>query len=133
MSNPVIEREWIGLLRTRLGGDNAGRGGRGVYFTRAFTMALGRSGGLERGAGARGFSVLRLRPVDCSHLTRARFSRHVDRGRERIRGTLALLLHSPLRPWSIYLGKLLGVLGFAYLLLLASVPAAAACYAMVVI
>lgn len=50
--------------------------------------------------------------------------------RERIRGTLALLLQTPLRPMSIYLGKLLGVLGFAGLPLLASVPAAAACYVM---
>ena len=50
--------------------------------------------------------------------------------RERVHGTLALLLQTPLRPWSIYLGKLAGVLGFAYLPLLASLPAAAACYAM---
>jgi ABC-type transport system involved in multi-copper enzyme maturation permease subunit len=50
--------------------------------------------------------------------------------RERIQGTLALLLQTPLRPWSIYAGKVVGVLGFAYLPLLASLPAAAACYAM---
>jgi ABC-type transport system involved in multi-copper enzyme maturation permease subunit len=46
---------------------------------------------------------------------------------ERIRGTLALLLQTPLRPWSIYLGKLAGVVGIAYLLLVVSLPAAAAC------
>jgi ABC-type transport system involved in multi-copper enzyme maturation permease subunit len=50
--------------------------------------------------------------------------------RERLRGTLALLLQTPLRPWSIYLGKLAGVLGVAALPLAASIPAAAACYAM---
>jgi ABC-type transport system involved in multi-copper enzyme maturation permease subunit len=50
--------------------------------------------------------------------------------RERIRGTLALLLQTPLRPRSIYVGKLVGVLGVAYLPLAASAPAAAACYAM---
>src|SRR5262249_15219584 len=50
--------------------------------------------------------------------------------RERIHGTLALLLHTPMKPWSIYLGKLGGVLGFACLPLLVSMPAAAACYAM---
>lgn len=50
--------------------------------------------------------------------------------REKQRGTLILLLNSPLRPWSIYLGKLAGSLGFVLLLLLISVPAAAACFAM---
>lgn len=49
---------------------------------------------------------------------------------ERQRGTLALLLNSPLKPWSIYLGKLSGVLLFSLLILLVSLPAAAACYAM---
>jgi ABC-type transport system involved in multi-copper enzyme maturation permease subunit len=50
--------------------------------------------------------------------------------REKNRGTLALLLNSPMRPWSIYLGKLIGVVGFVLLLLVISLPAAAACYAM---
>ena len=50
--------------------------------------------------------------------------------RERLRGTLALLLQTPMRPWSIYLGKLAGILGVAALPLAASIPAAAACYAM---
>jgi ABC-type Na+ efflux pump permease subunit len=46
---------------------------------------------------------------------------------ERQRGTLALLINSPLGPWSIYLGKLSGVLGFALILLALSLPASAAC------
>jgi ABC-type transport system involved in multi-copper enzyme maturation permease subunit len=50
--------------------------------------------------------------------------------REKVRGTLALLLNSPLRPWSIYLGKLGGVLGFTAVLLVVTLPAAAACYAL---
>jgi ABC-type transport system involved in multi-copper enzyme maturation permease subunit len=50
--------------------------------------------------------------------------------REKVKGTLALLLNSPMRPWSIYLGKLGGVLGFAAVLLLMTLPAAAACYAL---
>lgn len=50
--------------------------------------------------------------------------------RERNRGTLALLLNTPMTPRAIYAGKLLGVLGFAALLLAATVPAAAACYAL---
>jgi ABC-type transport system involved in multi-copper enzyme maturation permease subunit len=50
--------------------------------------------------------------------------------REKIKGTLALLLNSPLPPWSIYLGKLGGVLGFTAILLVMTFPAAAACYAL---
>ena len=49
---------------------------------------------------------------------------------EKQRGTLALLLNSPMSQWSILLGKLVGVLGFVILLLLMSLPAAAACYVM---
>src|SRR6266702_4435172 len=48
--------------------------------------------------------------------------------REKIRGTLALLLNSPLRPWSIYLGKLGAILGFTAVLLVMTLPAAAGCY-----
>lgn len=50
--------------------------------------------------------------------------------REKIRGTLALLLNTPLGPWRIYAGKFAGVLGLAGTLLLLSLPGAAACYAM---
>ncbi len=49
---------------------------------------------------------------------------------EKNAGTLALLLNTPLSPLSIYFGKLAGVLLFALLVLLASLPGAAACYAM---
>lgn len=50
--------------------------------------------------------------------------------REKNGGTLALLLNSPMKPWTIYLGKLGGALGFALVLLVMSFPAAACCYAM---
>jgi ABC-type transport system involved in multi-copper enzyme maturation permease subunit len=50
--------------------------------------------------------------------------------REKLKGTLALLFNSPMRPWSIYLGKLGGVLGFTAILLVMTTPAAAACYAL---
>lgn len=50
--------------------------------------------------------------------------------REKRKGTLLLLLSSPLRPWSIYLGKFAGVFGLVILFLVLSLPAAAACYAM---
>ncbi|QDT08507.1 ABC transporter permease [Planctomycetes bacterium K23_9] len=49
---------------------------------------------------------------------------------EKSSGTLALLLNSPLSPWAIYFGKISGVLLFSVLVLLSSLPAAAACYAM---
>jgi ABC-type transport system involved in multi-copper enzyme maturation permease subunit len=50
--------------------------------------------------------------------------------REKVRGTLALLLNTPLKPWSIYFGKLLGVLGLVAVLLPMTAPAAAACSAL---
>ncbi|MCI0378640.1 MAG: hypothetical protein L0215_13615 [Gemmataceae bacterium] len=50
--------------------------------------------------------------------------------REKIKGTLALLFNSPLSPASIYLGKLGGALGFTAVLLVMTLPAAAACYAL---
>jgi ABC-type transport system involved in multi-copper enzyme maturation permease subunit len=50
--------------------------------------------------------------------------------REKVRGTLALLLNSPMSALSIYVGKLGAVLGFTAILLLMTVPAAAACYAL---
>jgi len=45
-------------------------------------------------------------------------------------GTLALLLNSPLSAFSIYFGKVSGVLLFSLLVLLSSLPASAACFAM---
>lgn len=50
--------------------------------------------------------------------------------RERNSGTLALLLNTPLGSWRIFLGKLLAVLGLAGLMLVLSLPAASACYAL---
>ncbi len=50
--------------------------------------------------------------------------------REKKRGTLALLLTSPLPAWSVYAGKALGTLLFVSLLLALSIPAATAAYAM---
>src|SRR5438132_5348047 len=48
--------------------------------------------------------------------------------REKVQGTLALLLNTPLKPWSIYLGKLFGILTLVAILLPMTMPAAAACY-----
>lgn len=49
---------------------------------------------------------------------------------EKNSGTLALLLNSPLNAFSIYSGKISGVLLFSMLVLICSLPASAACYAM---
>jgi ABC-type transport system involved in multi-copper enzyme maturation permease subunit len=49
---------------------------------------------------------------------------------ERVRGTLALLLNSPLSAGSIYGGKLLAALGFTAILMLMTLPAAGACHAL---
>jgi ABC-type transport system involved in multi-copper enzyme maturation permease subunit len=50
--------------------------------------------------------------------------------REKSQGTLALLFNTPLSPLSIYAGKLAGVCGFTATLLVMTLPAAAACYAL---
>lgn len=50
--------------------------------------------------------------------------------KEKQQGSLALLLNSPMSPWSIAAGKLGASLGFLALLLALSAPAAAACFAM---
>lgn len=50
--------------------------------------------------------------------------------RERNQGTLALLLNTPLGAGRIYWGKLAGILGLAALILILSLPSAAACYAL---
>lgn len=50
--------------------------------------------------------------------------------RERQQKTLVLLIHSPLTPLTIYLGKLIATLGFSLLLIALTVPGAAACHAM---
>lgn len=50
--------------------------------------------------------------------------------REKNAGTLALLFNTPMTPWGIYVGKLVGSVAFLGLVLLASAPAAAALTAM---
>ena len=50
--------------------------------------------------------------------------------REKNRGTLTLLLNSPMSSWSIFFGKATGMFLFVSLLLAMSIPAATAAYAM---
>lgn len=49
---------------------------------------------------------------------------------ERRRGTLALLLNSPIRPYQVYVGKLLSNVALSLILVSVSLPALAACFAM---
>lgn len=129
MTNPIIQRELIGLLRTwqafalqlalcltlatlvllrwppdaqvNLSGDQAQQ----VLQLFAYGLMVG---------------LILLAPVfPASSIVR-----------ERKQGTLALLLNSPLTPWNILFGKLVGVLGYVLILLLLSLPAATACLAM---
>jgi ABC-type transport system involved in multi-copper enzyme maturation permease subunit len=129
MNNPIIQRELVGLLRTPAA----------LIIQIVFSLVLA--------------ALLLLRwPTDAHVALTGEQSQQVLRVvsfgmlvglillapvfpatsvvRERQKGTLALLLNSPLSPWSILIGKLVGVLGFILLLLVLSFPAAAACYAM---
>ena len=129
MSNPIIERELIGLLRTR----------------KALAMLVG-------AAAAFALLVIVRWPTDAQVDLAGSQSRKLfdmfaygiltliivlvpvfpaaSIVRETRSGTLALLLNSPMSVISIYFGKLLGVLGFVLLLLIVSLPAAMACYVM---
>ncbi len=129
MNNPIIRRELVGLLRTRKA--------LAILVCLAAVLALlvvlrwPTDAQVElSGAQARqmfhlfGYGLLTLLVLLVPAFPA------VSIVRERNRGTLALLFNSPMRPWSIYFGKLAGVLGFVLLLLAMSLPAAAACYAM---
>src|SRR6516162_430597 len=127
--NPIIRRELMELLRTRkavamqLG-----------LATACMVMVLLRwpSGEISDLSGGRSLQVLRVFGYGLLAgivLVVPAFPA-TSLVREKIKGTLALLLNSPMSPWSIYLGKLGGVLGFTAVLLVMTFPAAAACYAL---
>ena len=129
MSNPIIERELIGLLRTR----------KAMVLQVCLVVVLALLVVLRWPGEARvELSGARSQQVFCLFgyglltllVLLAPAPAAASIVREKNRGTLALLFNSPMRPWSIYFGKLIGVSGFVLLLLVTSVPAAAACYAM---
>lgn len=129
MSNPIIERELVGILRLH----------------RTFAMQVGTAILLS-------LLVLLRWPTDAQADLAGTHSQQVFRMfgyglsltllllvpafpatsivREKQSRTLELLLNSPLSSFSIYFGKWIGVLGVAFLPLLMSVPAACACYVM---
>jgi ABC-type transport system involved in multi-copper enzyme maturation permease subunit len=129
MMNPIIRRELLEVLRTR----------KAVALQLGLALAcvilvLVRwpTGEVADLSGARALQVLRLFGYGmlAGILLLVPAFPATSLVREKVKGTLALLLNSPMTPWSIYLGKLGGVLGFTAVLLVMTFPAAAACYAL---
>lgn len=129
MNHPIVRREVIGVLRNRkalwLQWAAAVIFGLLVLLRWPADAQVGISGSLARQV----FSLFAYGVMGVALVVVPAFAA-VSIVREKNAGTLALLIHSPLRPWSIYLGKLAGVLGLALVLLAMSLPAAAGCYAM---
>ena len=129
MNNPIIQRELVGMLRT--GRALAlqvllvlvlstlvvlkwpSRAQVDLYFTQSQQVLSVFAYGLMVG-------VILLAPVFPA----------TSIVRERQQGTLTLLLNSPMSGTKILFGKLIGTVGFVLLLLVLSLPAAAACYTM---
>ena len=127
--NPIVNRELLEVLRTR----------RAIALQLGLALAcillvLSRwpTGGTADLSGTRSLQVLRVFGYGllAGILLLVPAFPATSLVREKLKGTLALLLNSPMRPWSIYLGKLGGVLGFTAILLVMTTPAAAACYAL---
>ena len=127
--NPIIHREFFGILRMRR--SLAALVALAIAFA-LMVLARWPSEGLVDLSGAQSRQVFRVFAYGLFGgvilLVPAFPATSIVR--ERIKGTLALLLNSPLSSFSIYAGKLGGVLLFTGLLLSTSLPAAAACYVM---
>jgi ABC-type transport system involved in multi-copper enzyme maturation permease subunit len=127
--NPIVRRELLELLRTRKAA--AAQIALAVVCGLLILLRWPESGVSDL-SGARSLQVLRVFGygllAGILFLVPAFPATSIVR--ERVSGTLALLLNSPMSPTAIYLGKLGGVLGFTAILLLVTVPAAAACYAL---
>ncbi len=127
--NPVIRRELLEVLRTR----KAVALQLGLALAFALLVLLRWPTGEHADlSGARALQVLRVfgYALLAAVLMIVPAFPATSLVKEKVQGTLALLLNSPLRPWTIYLGKLAGVLGFAGVLLAMTLPAAAACHAL---
>jgi ABC-type transport system involved in multi-copper enzyme maturation permease subunit len=125
--NPIIRRELIELLRTR----KALAMEWGLALVCAGLVLLRwPTGAVADLSGARSLEVLRL--FGYAALAGILFMVPAFPAatlvREKISGTLALLLTAPLSSQSIYVGKLAASLGFTFILMIMTIPAAAACY-----
>ncbi|MEZ6059035.1 MAG: ABC transporter permease subunit [Planctomycetaceae bacterium] len=125
----IVERELPGLLRTRQA--------LWVLFFVAFSFAVtvylkwpssatADLAGVQAGQAFRGLAYAMLLAV----LLVVPAFPATGLIREVRRGTMELLLNSPLRRTEIYFGKLLALMGFAVLLLVVTTPAMSCCYAM---
>ncbi|WP_020469586.1 ABC transporter permease [Zavarzinella formosa] len=127
--NPIIRRELLDLLRTRTA--TAAMIALAVVCS-LLVLVRWPTGGVSDLNGARSLQVLRV--FGYGLLAGVLFLVPAFPATsivwEKVNGTLALLLNSPMSPWSIYIGKLGGVLGFAVVLLAVTTPAAAACHAL---
>ena len=127
--NPIVQRELVGILRTRWA--LAIQIGCPLVFTLLVLVRWPTEQQVDL-AGTRsrqifalfGYGLLALQLLLAPAFPATAIVQ------EKVRGTLTQLLNTPMRPWSIYFGKLAGVLGFTSLPLVLSLPAVAACYAM---
>jgi ABC-type transport system involved in multi-copper enzyme maturation permease subunit len=129
LQNPIVERELIGMLRTR----KAMAMQVGTAFVFALLVLLRWPSEAQVAlSGAESIDVFRL--FGYGLMTTLVLLVPVFPAtaivREKVQGTLPLLLNSPMSALSIYWGKLAGLVAFVMLPLLMSLPAAAACYAM---
>ena len=125
--NPIVRRDLLDLLRTRTAVVVLG-----CIAAVAAAMVLSRwpAGGVGDLNGASALMVLRVFGYGllASLLLILPAFPATSLVRERVQGTLALLLNTPLSIGSIILGKVGGILCFTAILLAVTLPAAAACY-----
>ena len=128
--NPIVRRELLDALRTAQGAGACRWGW--PWPAAASCWSAGRPAARPTSAASRSLQVLRVFGYGllAGVLLLVPAFPATSLVRERVKGTLALLLNTPMSAWSIYLGKLAGVLGFAAVLLVMTLPAAAACYAL---
>ncbi len=129
MANPIIQRELIGTLRERRTVLMFGL--LSVIFALLVALRYPTEPQMAM-TGSRSQEVFRLFVfglLGALHLLLPVFPA-TSLVKERNRGTLALLLNTPLGPWKIFSGKLVASFGLALLLLFISLPAAAACFAL---
>lgn len=127
VNNPLIRRELVGLLRTRRA--IAMLAAVAVTFS-LLIIARWPSDGITDLTGTRSRVVFRVFAYGLMGIVALLVPVFPATAVviEKRRGTLALLLNSPLSSFSIYVGKMSAVLGFALLLLFSTLPATAACF-----
>lgn len=134
MNNPIITREFIGTLRSprALAGMVALAAALAALVLIRWPSEGAVAYDVQNATGAQAQQVLRVFGYGLMTvlILLAPVFPATSIVKERKSGTLALLLNSPMNPWSIVAGKLVGVVGFIAILLALSLPAAAACYAM---